>query len=268
MTTNINLFLNELNKEQVRLGEALKLNKVYGFFSKRWFYAVLWIILSLCLAFRIEPNAFTILFSISTLLIYTHVLCAGYYIFKRENRANPATIFFVILVYFSLLMFVFFMRIPFLWFMWLGTTFIFAFFFHLIYKANLAKEYLKEYCNYKLYIEIYGIILCFVGMMLSSYYRYYLLLAILNLFYILKINYTIIFKKKIYKTRYEPPEISSQPLVSIVIIAFNEEKYIAKALESIKRQDYKNFEVIVVMTIASIGPSKWPSLLRAFYRYG
>ena len=147
MTPKINLFLSELNKEQIKLGEALRLNKVYKFFSARWFYAILWIILSVCLAFRLELNAFSILFSVSTLLIYTHVLYAGYYIFRNENRANPAIIFFVSLVYFSLFMSVFFMRIPFLWFMWLGTMFIFAVLFHLSYKANLSKEYLKEYCN-------------------------------------------------------------------------------------------------------------------------
>lgn len=246
MKAGIGLFLSELNKEQIRLGEALRLNKVCGVFSSRWFYAMLWIILSACLAFKVESNIFSILFSISTFLIYTHVLYAGYYIFKSENRANPAIIFFTGLVYFSLAMFVFFMPIPFLWFMWLGTMFIFAIFFHLIYKANAVKEYLKEYCNYKLYIEIYGIVLCFIGVMLSAYYNYYFLMAVLNLLYILKINHTIIFKKRLYRIKYEAPQIPIRPMVSIIIIAFNEEKYIGKTLESIKGQDYKDYEVIVV----------------------
>lgn len=39
---------------------------------------------------------------------------------------------------------------------------------------------------------------------------------------------------------------NGNPLISIVIISYNEEKYIVKLLESIKNQDYKNFEVILV----------------------
>jgi glycosyltransferase involved in cell wall biosynthesis len=39
---------------------------------------------------------------------------------------------------------------------------------------------------------------------------------------------------------------SSQPIFSVVIPAFNEEKFIAKTLESVLEQDFKNFELIVV----------------------
>jgi glycosyltransferase involved in cell wall biosynthesis len=36
------------------------------------------------------------------------------------------------------------------------------------------------------------------------------------------------------------------PFVSVVIPALNEEKFLPKALESLRKQDYKNFEIIVV----------------------
>ncbi|MEM5826347.1 MAG: glycosyltransferase family A protein, partial [Candidatus Aenigmatarchaeota archaeon] len=39
---------------------------------------------------------------------------------------------------------------------------------------------------------------------------------------------------------------ASKPLVSIIIPTYNSEKTIAKCLESIKNQSYKNIEVIVV----------------------
>jgi len=38
----------------------------------------------------------------------------------------------------------------------------------------------------------------------------------------------------------------SQPFFSVVIPAFNEEKFLPKCLESLKEQDFKNFELIVV----------------------
>jgi len=36
------------------------------------------------------------------------------------------------------------------------------------------------------------------------------------------------------------------PLISVVIPAFNEENFIAKTLESLLNQDFKDFEIIVV----------------------
>lgn len=37
-----------------------------------------------------------------------------------------------------------------------------------------------------------------------------------------------------------------EPLISVVIPAFNEEKYLPKCLESIKKQSFKDYEIIVV----------------------
>ncbi len=43
-----------------------------------------------------------------------------------------------------------------------------------------------------------------------------------------------------------PPTAHSQPLVSIVIACFNEERYISSCLESVRNQTYQNWECIVV----------------------
>jgi len=43
-----------------------------------------------------------------------------------------------------------------------------------------------------------------------------------------------------------PAKLSKQPKVSIIIPAFNEEKVIGKCIESVLRNDYPNYEVIVV----------------------
>jgi len=42
------------------------------------------------------------------------------------------------------------------------------------------------------------------------------------------------------------PKNPSQPIFSVVIPAFNEEKFLANCLESLENQDFKDFEVIVV----------------------
>ncbi|MBU5678840.1 MAG: glycosyltransferase, partial [Candidatus Aenigmarchaeota archaeon] len=44
-----------------------------------------------------------------------------------------------------------------------------------------------------------------------------------------------------------------KPLVSIIIPTYNSEKTIAKCLESIKNQSYKNIEIIVVDSFSSDG---------------
>ena len=40
--------------------------------------------------------------------------------------------------------------------------------------------------------------------------------------------------------------MDSQPLVSILMTAYNREKYIAEAIESVLASTYKNFELIIV----------------------
>ena len=40
--------------------------------------------------------------------------------------------------------------------------------------------------------------------------------------------------------------IKDQPLVSIILSVYNDEKYIDKCLESIINQSFKNFELIVI----------------------
>ncbi|MCL5771476.1 MAG: glycosyltransferase family 2 protein [Actinobacteria bacterium] len=83
--------------------------------------------------------------------------------------------------------------------------------------------------------------------------------AIITLFGIFQLLLFIFNKKQkqahiaVYQKPYENPE---NPLVTIVIPAFNEEKFVDKTLQSILIQDYKNFELIVVDNNSTDNTSK------------
>ena len=211
------------------------------------FFVFLWAGLTFFLLPKIYVTPVSWLFGIATVLIYSHVLYGGYFLFKKEERINFTVIILVIAIYSCLILLTLSLGWPALWFFRLQMAFLCAASFHAYYKTRLSQDYLKEFCNYKLYVEISSIIFCLWGLLIL-----WLLpslaaaLGVFNLLFIIKSNHSIFFKKKLYRMNYAPCRISDSPLVSIVIIAYNEERYIGRLLESIKRQDYRKFEVIVV----------------------
>jgi len=126
-------------------------------------------------------------------------------------------------------------------------AFISAIAFHHYCKSYLKEIYLKEFCNYKLFVETFGVFLCHLGILFTSYFpSHAVILGYIILIAIVRFNFLIFRRKKLYAIEYQPPEIPKTPLVSIVIIAYNEEKFIARLLESVRKQDYQKFEVIIV----------------------
>lgn len=90
--------------------------------------------------------------------------------------------------------------------------------------------------------------------------------AILILFGIFQLLLFIFNKKQksaqttVYQKPHKNPE---NPLISVVIPAFNEEKFIDKTLQSISNQDYKDFELIVVDNNSTDNTSKIAEDFRA-----
>lgn len=186
-------------------------------------------------------------FKISTFLLCAHILYGGYYLFKKERRINLPVLFFCAIIGLCLVFLIINTPKPFLWIISLQAVFFFAMPLHLFYKKYLSDVYLQEFCNYKIYIEIYSIMLGFLGLLMLGFFpSQTILLSIITLCLILRLNFFIFCKKKLYKMHYPNISISPNPFISIIIPALNEEKYIGKLLESIKKQDYKNFEVIIV----------------------
>lgn len=210
-------------------------------------FIFLWLILTACLSCEIAKRHSLLLLDISTLLVFTHILYGGYFLFKKESRIDVIVVTLSFLIYGCLFFFVKVATRPFLWFFWLQIIFICAMALHLYYKSKLKDIYLQEFCNYKLYVEISGIILSALGMLLYRLFpRHLFILEALILASLIKFNLSIFMKKKLYHIYYAPAGISKLPFVSIVIIAYNEEQYIGRLFESIKRQDYPEYEVILV----------------------
>ena len=133
------------------------------------------------------------------------------------------------------------------WYWSLIVAFLCAILFHLHIRRRLTSIYLQEYCNYKIFIETYGIILSVAGIIATLLLPpMELITAILMLAFIVRLTWLLLFKKKAYQMKYPNPEPLNNPLVSIVVIAFNEENYIGQTMESLKDQTYRNFEVILV----------------------
>lgn len=211
------------------------------------FYYLIWIILFLLLLSDITKNFAYILFGLSSILVYTHIFYGGYLLFKKENHVDVVVLFLTALIYTSLMFLVLETDRPFFWFLYLQLTLSSAIALHLYYKSKVTKVYLKEFCNYKIYIEITSIILNFLGMAFSSFSSIpRAVLGVLTLTSIVKFNIVIFKRKRLYDISYQVPDIPEIPKLSIVIIAYNEEEYIGRLLESIKAEGYPSYEIIVV----------------------
>ncbi|MBP7057943.1 glycosyltransferase family 2 protein [Candidatus Gracilibacteria bacterium] len=187
------------------------------------------------------------LFIIASLLLSPHITYGGYFILSRLKKTDPLVNLFGFCVAISQIFMLLNVFYPPYWLLGVIISFIFAILFHTRIKTLLSRICLQEFCNYKIFIEAYGIILSVLGII-----TYFLLpwiipaLGILNILFILRLNWLIFFKKRLYSLDYPNPAELKTPLVSIVVIAYNEEDYIRESLEAIKKQTYPNFEVILV----------------------
>ena len=196
---------------------------------------------------KITLHIIDILFGISTLFIVSHVVYAGYFIFRKAKRPDLLLILLASLISICLIFLIRTFFYPFIWFFWLEILSLCALLFHSYYKSRIAQVYLREFCNFKIYIEIYMIFLSFLGMVFFTIFSaHQFLFALLTLIFIIRLNILIFKKKKIYGIYYQNPKVPDLPFISIVIIAYNEEEYIRKLLESIKMQGYPKYEVILV----------------------
>ena len=182
-----------------------------------------------------------------TWLLILHFSWAGYWFLTKAKKINFATLILgTLTVVDSFLLFSSYQNL-FLWLICLINILICVMVFHQYYKTIVTQEYLKEYINFKFYIEVIGISWSILGLISLHFFKANEnILTLMMLVIFLRLNWIIILKKKVYSIEYPNSQLSDEPLMSLVIIALNEEKYISNLLESIKKLSYKKIEVIFV----------------------
>jgi hypothetical protein len=186
-------------------------------------------------------------FLISSAMLIPHISYGGYFILSRFKRFDPLVMLAGSGVAASLVVFLLNIFNPVIWFASLAVAFVFAILFHLKIRPQLTKVSLQEFCNYKIFIEAYGILLCLTGIFTVTFLPFMVpALGILNVIFVTRLNWLVFFRKRLYKLDFPNPEPLKNPLVSIIVIAYNEAKYISKTLESVASQTYGNYEVILV----------------------
>lgn len=223
------------------------MKRIIKFLTSWPFFIFLWFGLIFILVSQFRPELLYLIFALCSLLICSHVLFAGHYILNKAENINLLIAVFAWTLYVLLLLLNFYAGYPIFWFMILAVMFIWAASFHMYYKTRIAQVYLQEYCNYKIFLELGGVLLGAFGIIFIIIFpRHPHIIGLVTLIVITKLNLNIIKRKALYKINYAPAAIPDNPLLSIIIIAYNEEKYIGNLLECIRKQDYKNYEVIVV----------------------
>ena len=136
---------------------------------------------------------------------------------------------------------------PIYWAALLALLMVLAIGFHVLIKKTTSSIQLQEFANYKIYIEIYGFILSLSSIALMIWFPGFLLYILMfGVFIVLHLNHIAIFKKKIYSLDFIELDYSKEPLVTVVVITYNEEESIDATLQHLVDQTYEKYEVIVV----------------------
>ncbi len=168
--------------------------------SSPYFYLILWLFYLIILILNTPASEISILFSIAALLLISHVLYGGYFLFKHGKILDTIVAVTSLGVLAGLFFFAQTPSDPKLWFIALAITFAIALVYHYHTKKVAFQKNIKEFCKYKMRIEIEGIIQSGIGYILSiSFPEYLFWIGTLNILTILKINYSIILEDKLYK---------------------------------------------------------------------
>ncbi len=178
------------------------LSKPAVFTSKKIFLFLSWGFLTLLLVREIKFEPLVLLFALSTFLLYTHILYGGYFLFKHGGLTKPTLPFLALLIYICLIKLVQSVDQIFSWYVILIPLFITAIIFHAVYKFYAKNVYLKEVCNFKIYIELAAIISGCLAILSYPWFKDNLWLSgVVNIIVIIALNWFILFKKNIYQTR-------------------------------------------------------------------
>lgn len=166
-------------------------------------YFTLWLFLLGFLIYNTENNFISILFSISTFLLFSHIIFGGYYLFKRIERIGYiqiiATIIITALIPIGLVKNV---NNSINWFIFLIMIMFTAIIYHSTSKMLTSKDSIKKFCNYKILIETQGLVFGLIGLILVILFPSWTdELAIINLLTIIWLNWKIFKDRKLYNEK-------------------------------------------------------------------
>ncbi len=203
--------------------------------------------------YGVDVTAEHILLIIMTILLLAHILFGEYFVsrkLKNIKHTEPHKLTFFLINLAGILAIVsaiYFIFEPIYWLTSISLLFVSGIVFHIVSKKVTTSVELQEFCNYKIFIEAYGTLLSLFSIFfLLRFPSLFVYWALGGVFMILHLNGLIFFKKRLYNFNFIPVHLPPKPLVSIVVIMYNEEAFITKTLEHIKQQTYKNYEVILV----------------------
>jgi GT2 family glycosyltransferase len=184
---------------------------------------------------------------LSIFLLYSHILYGGYYIVSSENKTDYIVALIAPIILGGLVVMVYYHAYPMISYGALIILFLFAILFHRYYASQLTQICLQEFCHYKMFIEVYGIVLSLVGILSLLFFpSWSFFLAIMGVYFVLRLNWLIFIKKDLYHMRYSNPVLSQNPMISIVLTTDHEGHGLETVLASIQSQTYKQYEVILV----------------------
>ena len=167
--------------------------------SSKELFLLLFIIPTIAIWIHIDLTAINLIYFIATELILAHVIYGGYVILKGQEKVNLLAYSLAFVVWLCLLLlFGKWADTITEWFISLIVIFLVALIFHFYSRTITRKKYVQELCNYKIYIEISGIILAWLGIVLTKLFQHDMTLGISNIILILIINYIIFFRRKAY----------------------------------------------------------------------
>lgn len=210
-------------------------------------YLLFWIILTLLLVWQFSFSFTHLCLALSIFLLYSHILYGGYYIVSSENKTDYIVVLIAPIIFGGLGVMAYFHAYPLISYSALIILFLFAILFHRYYASKLTHVCFQEFCHYKMFIEVYGIILSLIGIVSSLLFpALSLVSAVVGVYFVLRLNWLIFIKKDLYRMRYNNPILQHHPLISIVLTADPQGHGLETVLTSIQQQTYTSYEVILI----------------------
>lgn len=167
-------------------------------FSSPWLLSILWIIPIITTVLSTGKNLLDILYAVSSVLLIILVLYGGHFLIARKKAVGVFPIFIALITWLTLFLLPISVDEPSKWFISAIIIFIMGMIFHSSIILSTHDPEIKEFCNFKLLVEIFGIGLFLIGFFLNLIWGDRFWIGLASLFCMFILDYIIFFKSNIY----------------------------------------------------------------------